>query len=96
MDNKLDLVKGSNSPLLIDFQGLNQTIVSVTWSEIAKNVGRIKIYLGNVQRDLKLNFGKGTEVNDSCGATLNGQHWIIGGWNEKRQVSDEQDKPKKV
>ena len=45
------------------------------------------MFLGNVQRDLKLNFGKGTEVYYSCGATLNGQHWIIGGWNEKRQVS---------
>ena len=54
------------------------------------------MYLGNVQRDLKLNFGKGTEVYYSCGATLNGQHWIIGGWNEQRQVSDGPDKPKKV
>jgi len=34
-----------------------------------------------------LNFEKGTEVWRSCGATLNGQHWIIGGGNEKRQVS---------
>ena len=45
------------------------------------------MYLGNIQRDLKLNFEKGTEVLRSCGATLNGQHWIIGGNNEKRQVS---------
>jgi len=33
-----------------------------------------------------LSFEKGTEVHRSCGATLNGQHWIIGGINEKRQV----------
>ena len=34
-----------------------------------------------------MNFGKGTEVLRSCGATLNGQHWILGGDAEKRQVS---------
>ena len=59
--------------------------------------GKLKeIYLGNVKRELKLNFEKGTEVFTSCGATLNGQNWIIGGKNEKRQVSDGPDKPKKV
>ena len=47
---------------------------------------KLKTYLGNVQSNLKLNFEKGTEVENSCGATLNGQHWIIGGYNEKRQV----------
>ena len=54
------------------------------------------MYLGNVQRDLKLNFGEGTEVETSCVATLNGQNWIIGGSNEKRQVSDLSNKPRKV
>ena len=54
-----------------------------------------EIYLGNVKRDLKLNFEKGTEVYGSCGAILNGQNWIIGGYNEKRQVSDLSDKPRK-
>lgn len=44
-------------------------------------------YLGNVRRDLKLNFEKGTQVEISCGATLNGQHWIIGGYSNKKQVS---------
>jgi len=34
-----------------------------------------------------LYFEKDTEVYGSCGASLNGQYWIIGGWNEKRQVS---------
>ena len=53
-----------------------------------RNAGKLKLYVGNVQRDLKLKLGKGTEVETSCGATLNGQHWIIGGSNEKRQVSD--------
>ena len=31
------------------------------------------MYLGDVQRNLKLNFGKGTEIKFSCGVTLNGQ-----------------------
>ena len=44
-------------------------------------------YLGNVKRGVKLNFEKRTEVKYSCGATLNGQHWIIGGFNKERQVS---------
>ena len=55
-----------------------------------------EIYLGNVKRDLKLNFEKGTHVYASCGATLNGQNWIIGGSNEERQVSDLPNKPRKV
>ena len=56
----------------------------------------LKIYLGNIQRKLKLNFEKRTEVYGSCGAVLNGQQWIIGGRNEKRQVSDKPDNPKEI
>ena len=41
-------------------------------------------YLGNVQHDVKLNF-KVRAVENSCGATLHGKHWIIGGL-KKRQV----------
>ena len=55
-----------------------------------------RIVLGNVKRELKLNFEKETEVYKSCGATLNGQNWIIGGENEKRQVSDRLGRPRKV
>ena len=40
----------------------------------------------SVPREIKLNFEIRTEVENSCGATLNGQHWIIGGYGEKRQV----------
>ena len=43
-----------------------------------------------------MNFEKETEVYRSCGATLNGQNWIIGGYNEKIQVIDELDDPIKV
>ena len=42
-----------------------------------------------------MNFEEGTEVHASCGATLNGQNWIIGGRNEKRQASDLSDKHSK-
>ena len=35
-----------------------------------------------------MNLEKDIDVYGSCGATLNGQHWVIGGINEKRQVSD--------
>jgi len=34
-----------------------------------------------------LNFEKDTEVYRSCGASLNGQYWIIGGVIKERQVS---------
>ena len=54
-----------------------------------------EIYLGDVKRELKLNFEEETEVYGSCGATLNGQNWIIGGENEERQASDLSDKHKK-
>ena len=43
-----------------------------------------------------MNFEKETEVYNSCGATLNGQNWIIGGYNEKRQASDLTVKHKKI
>ena len=66
--------------LLVDFRGILTVFKFVT--DISK-------YLkGNVEKNLKLNFGKSTEAYWSCGATLNGQFWIIGGVNEKRQVFD--------
>ena len=51
-----------------------------------KGVKKWENILGNVEKNLKFNFGKSTEVYYSCGATLNGQFWIIGGKNEKKQV----------
>ena len=32
-------------------------------------------------------FGDGTEVEDSCAATLNGEMFVFGGANEKKQIS---------
>ena len=54
------------------------------------------IYLGNVQSDLKLNFEERTKVFASCGATLNGQHWIIGGSSDSREVRHLQQKTIKM
>ena len=66
--------------LLVDFQGILTVFKFVT--------DILKYFEGNVEQNLKLNFGKSTEAYGSCGATLNGQFWIIGGVNEKRQVFD--------
>ena len=49
---------------------------------------RLLINLGDMNRDININFDAETEVCWSCGATLNGQFIILGGWNEKRQVSN--------
>ena len=46
-----------------------------------------KFDLGNIQRELKLNFETGTSVSSACGAVLNGQHWFIGGLPDRSQVS---------
>ena len=85
MDNR-----NSYLPLLLDFQGLNLTIATIVRPLGLLATNWQKNYLGNVKRELKLNFGNGTEVYYSCGATLNGQNWIIGGGNypDERQVSD--------
>ena len=66
--------------LLVDFQGILTVFKFVT--------DILKYFEGNVEQNLKLNFGKSTVANWSCGATLNGQFWIIGGGNEQRQVFD--------
>ena len=42
-----------------------------------------------MNRDINLNFDEGTDIGESCGATLNGKFIIIGGWNEKRQVNNQ-------
>ena len=65
---------------------LSASVVSMhfTWDHNAV------YFIGNVNRDINLNFDAETEVFYSCGATLNGQFIIIGGWNEKRQVRNSQ------
>ena len=48
---------------------------------------RNKTFLGDVNRDFNLKFDIVTEAYHSCGATLNGQFFIIGGYGATRQVN---------
>ena len=81
---------------ILDFQGLNLTIATIIWPSGILATNWQEIYLGNIKRELKLNFEEGKEVHASCGATLNGQNWIIGGAHEKRQASDLSDNTKSL
>ena len=42
--------------------------------------------LGDVDDHLDFEYGADTEVYNSCGATLNGDMFVIGGWYKRRQV----------
>ena len=68
--------------------------MTTNWQEIY--LGNVKRHVRQAGRQVKLSFEEGTEVHASCGATLNGQNWIIGGANEKRQASDLTVKHKKI
>ena len=39
-----------------------------------------------MDNNLYFNYGADTEVYDSCGATLEGEMFVIGGWQDPRQV----------
>ena len=56
-------------------------VLSITFPRHTK-----RIILGNTEKNLQLDFESGTEVYRSCGATLNGQFWLIGGTIQSRQV----------
>ena len=43
-------------------------------------------YLGDVDDRLDFEYGAETEVRGSCGASLNDEMFVIGGYYEKRQV----------
>lgn len=73
-------------PILLDLKGFNLMFIILAWSNVFLTI--IKINSGNIQREpIVLNFEKDTEIYLSCGATLNGRNWIIGGLHQKRQVS---------
>ena len=42
--------------------------------------------LGNVDDDIVFTYETDTEVFKSCAATLNGEFWVLGGYNQRRQV----------
>ena len=41
---------------------------------------------GNIDSDIIFSFDTETEIDRSCSSTLNGEHFVIGGVNQKRQV----------
>ena len=43
------------------------------------------MFLGNVN-EIEFNYGDDTQTDGSCGASLNGQFWVLGGYSERRQV----------
>ena len=43
---------------------------------------------GDVYDNISFTFDKDTEIDASCVAVLNGEHFVIGGMNRKRQVTD--------
>ena len=42
--------------------------------------------LGDLDDDLNFKYGADTAVYGSCGASLEGEMFVIGGWYRKRQV----------
>ena len=44
------------------------------------------LFLGDVDAQLDFKYKKKTEAYGSCGASLYGEMFVIGGKNEKRQV----------
>ena len=50
------------------------------------NVPMVITFDGEVDNDINFVYEEGTEVYISCGVTLNGEFWIFGGANNRRQV----------
>ena len=42
---------------------------------------------GNVDNDLRFEYGEEANAHNGCGATLMGEMWYFGGSSNKRQVS---------
>ena len=42
---------------------------------------------GEVDDDISFTYDAMTEVYYSCAASLNGEMWVLGGYNHKRQVN---------
>ena len=42
---------------------------------------------GKFDNDINFTYEPNTEVEDSCAATLDGEMFVLGGWNHKRQVN---------
>lgn len=63
----------------------NKKVLAFSNGSISRQM--ILDFQGNVENDFDISYDSDTEIQGSCGASLNGQFWIIGGWNEPRQIS---------
>ena len=52
--------------------------------------------LGNIHSDIIIAFETETEIYQSCSSTFNGEHFVIGGVNQSRQVYNYSDKSWKM
>ena len=41
---------------------------------------------GNLDKEVNFSFGYGTDLVNSCGVTFKNEHFIFGGFSERRQV----------
>ena len=64
-------------PILLNLKG--------TKSRITKDEQCLKICIGQLT-DTKFEFGEYTEAYRSCGAEYQGEYYIFGGYQEKRQA----------
>ena len=42
---------------------------------------------GEVDDDINFAYDTNTEVYESCAAALNGKMFVLGGWNQRKQVN---------
>ena len=50
------------------------------------NIPHVISFGGLVDADMDFEFGENTQSFRACGATLNGEFWVFGGQDYKRQV----------
>ena len=73
----LSTLYSNNKPFIVDFNG--------KYFRFFMNADFV--YSGNVNEDLDFEFGRGTVVEDGCGALLRNVFWYFGGpWSNPRQV----------
>ena len=69
------------------FQWLFDTMVSNIWIDhYFSNSYDIKNIWGETDDDINFTYEANTEVYESCAASLNDEMWVLGGYNQKRQV----------
>ena len=47
------------------------------------------LFLGEVDDDIKFDYEPNTVIDASCASSLEGEMFILGGWNHARQVNSE-------